>query len=78
MNELSIQDVLARRNEYNLAIPFVETQQINPFLKMSVSCICVDINERASQIFKVGSQKRGNGQWDDLYSLAKQIGRAHV
>lgn len=71
MNTLSIQNVLAQRNEYNLAIPFVETQQINPFLKMSVSLLYVDTNEQASQIFKVGSRSRGNGKWDDLYSLTK-------
>ncbi len=71
MNTLSIQNVLAQRNEYNLAIPFVETQQINPFLKMSVSLLYVDTNEQASQIFKVGSRNRGNGKWDDLYSLSK-------
>ena len=71
MHTLSIQNVLAQRNEYNLAIPFVETQQINPFLKMSVSLLYVDTNEQASQIFKVGSRNRGNGKWDDLYSLSK-------
>lgn len=71
MSDLSIQNVLAQRNNYNLAIPFVETQQINPFYKMSVSLLYVDINERASQIFKVGSRAKGNNQWENLYSLTK-------
>lgn len=71
MSALSIQNILDQRSKYNLAIPFVETQQINPFLKMSVSLLYVDTNEQASQIFKVGSRSRGNGKWDDLYSLTK-------
>lgn len=71
MSDLSIQNVLAQRNNYNLAIPFVETQQINPFYKMSVSLLYVDTDERASQIFKVGSRSIGNNRWEDLYSLTK-------
>lgn len=71
MKDLSIQNVLAQRNNYNLAIPFVETQQINPFYKMSVSLLYADMDERASQVFKVGSRSIGNNQWEDLYSLTK-------
>ena len=58
MSDLSIQNVLAQRNNYNLAIPFVETQQINPFYKMSVSLLYVDTDERASQIFKRSEERR--------------------
>lgn len=71
MSDLSIQNVLDRRNSYNLAIPFVETQQINPFYKMSVSLLYVDTNERASQIYKVGSRILNNKRREDLYSLSK-------
>lgn len=71
MSDLSIQNVLAQRNNYNLAIPFVETQQINPFYKMSVSLLYADTDERASQVFKVGSRSIGNNRWEDLYSLTK-------
>jgi len=71
MEKLSIQNVLSKRDNYNLAIPFVETQQVNPFYKMSVSLICVDTNEQASQIFKVGSWVKENNQWENLYSLTK-------
>lgn len=71
MSDLSIQNVLAQRNNYNLAIPFVETQQINPFYKMSVSLVYADTDERASQIYKVGSRGLGNDRWEDLYSLTK-------
>ncbi len=71
MSNLSIQNVLAQRNNYNLAIPFVETQQINPFYKMSVSLLYADTDERASQVFKVGSRSIGNNRWEDLYSLTK-------
>ena len=71
MESLSIQNVISRKDNYNLAIPFVETQQVNPFYKMSVSLLCVDTNEQASQVFKVGSRAKGNNQWENLYSLAK-------
>ena len=71
MENLSIQNVLSKRDNYNLAIPFMETQQVNPFYKMSVSLLYVDTNEQASQIFKVGSRTTGNNQWENLYSLTK-------
>lgn len=71
MSNLSIQSILDQRNNYNLAIPFVETQQINPFYKTSVSLLYVNTDEKASQIFKVGSRSLGNNQWEDLYSLTK-------
>lgn len=71
MQNLSIQNVLNSRDSYNLAIPFVETQQINPFYKMSVSLLYVDSSGPAGQIYKVGSRSQGNGRWEDLYSLTK-------
>ena len=71
MQNLSIQNVLNSRDSYNLAIPFVETQQINPFYKMSVSLLYVNTSEQASHIFKVGSKNLGNGRWEDAYSLTK-------
>lgn len=71
MEGLTIQDVLGQRNNYNLAIPFVETRQVNPFYKLSVSLLYADTDERASQVFKVGSRSLSNGRWDDLYSLSK-------
>lgn len=70
-NSLSIQNVLSQRNNYNLAIPFVESQQINPYYKLSVSLLMVDTNPDASQIFKVGSRSLGNNRYEDLYSLTK-------
>lgn len=71
---LSIQNVLKERNNYNLAIPFMESQQVNPYYKLSVSLIHVDTSEQASQIFKVGTKCVRNGnqdQWIELYSLTK-------
>jgi len=70
-NSLSIQNVLSQKNNYNLAIPFVESQQINPYYKLSVSLLYVDTNPNASQIFKVGSRSLGNNRYEDLYSLTK-------
>lgn len=70
-NQLTIQNVLNKKNQYNLAIPFVESQQINPYYKLSVSLLTVDTSAQAAQIFKVGSKSIGNNQWEDLYSLTK-------
>ena len=70
-NSLSIQDVLNQKNKYNLAIPFIESRQINPFLTVSVAQLWVDTDPNASQIFKVGTRITGNNKWEDLYSLTK-------
>lgn len=70
-NSLSIQNVLSQKNNYNLAIPFVESQQINPYYKLSVSLLYVDTGIDASHIFKVGSRSLGNNRYEDLYSLTK-------
>ena len=51
MSDLSIQNVLAQRNKYNLAIPFVETQQNKPFYKMSFSQLYVDTDVRTTKVF---------------------------
>lgn len=74
MNEISLQTVLEKKDNYNLAIPFTETRQINPYQKISVSLLKVDTSEQAGQIFKVGSKCVRNGrseQWIDLFSLTK-------
>ncbi|MFV0241463.1 MAG: hypothetical protein ACK5H4_15670 [Lacrimispora sphenoides] len=70
-NSLTIQTVLKQRNSYNLAIPFVESVQVNPYFKLSVSLLQVDTTEQAAQIFKVGSKSLGNNRWEDLFSLTK-------
>ncbi len=71
MQNLSIQEILSKKDNYNLAIPFMEVQQINPFYKICTSSLYVNTSERASQIFKVGSWYLGNNQWENLYSLQK-------
>ncbi len=71
---LTIQDVIGSKDQYNLAIPFLETRQINPFYKASISLLTVDISEQAGQIFKVGTKCIRQGQqerWIDLFSLTK-------
>lgn len=70
-NSLSIQDILKQRDKYNLAIPFVESQQINPYYKLSVAPLYVNLNPNALEIFKVGSRSLGNNRYEDLYSLQK-------
>lgn len=71
---LSIESVLNQKSKYNLAIPFVESRQVNPYYKMSVSLLTVDTSEDAAQIFKVGSKcvrGRNGDEWIDQYSLTK-------
>lgn len=70
-NSLSIQNVLSQKSNYNLAIPFVESQQINPYYKLSVSLLNVNTDPNASEIFRVGSRSLGRGNFEDLYSLTK-------
>lgn len=70
-NSLSIRNVLSRKSSYNLAIPFVESQQINPYYKLSVSLLNVNTDPNASEIFRVGSRILGNNRYEDLYSLTK-------
>lgn len=70
-NLLTLQDVLERKNNYNLAIPFIESRQINPFYKLNVVQIYADISETADHIFKVGSKRVGEKKFEDLYSLKK-------
>lgn len=70
-NSLTIREVLNNQRNYNLAIPFVESQQINPYYKLSVSLLYVDTNTSASQIYKVGSRHLGNDKYENLYSLTK-------
>lgn len=70
-NLLTLQDVLNRKNEYNLALPFIETHQINPFYKLNVLPLYVDTSETAEHIFKVGSKRTEENNFEDLYSLRK-------
>ncbi|MCI9101364.1 MAG: hypothetical protein HFH59_09430 [Lachnospiraceae bacterium] len=71
MNNLTIQDVLANKENYNLALPFTETRQVNPFYKISVAPVYFSADWREGQVFKVGSRSKGNDQWEDLYTLTK-------
>ena len=70
MNELSIQSVLAHKEQYNLALPFMETRQVSPLYRVTVKQVVIDTAESAGQVFKVGSKKEGNG-WTDVYALSK-------
>lgn len=71
MDGLTIKEVLDNKDSFNLALPFVETRQANPFYKISVSQVYFSVDERQSQVFKVGSRNKGNNQWEDLFALTK-------
>lgn len=70
-NSLSLETVLNNKSNYNLAIPFTESQQINPFYKISISPIFVDTSSEASEIYKVGSKRTDGNRYEDVYSLTK-------
>lgn len=70
-NSLSLETVLNNKGKYNLAIPFTESQQINPFYKISISPIYVDTSSTASEIYKVGSKKTDDNRYEEAYSLTK-------
>lgn len=70
-NSLSLQNVLNNKDKYNLAIPFMESHQVNPFYKLTVVAVYADTNETAEHVFKVGSKSIGDGKKIDLYSLRK-------
>ncbi len=75
-NQIAIQTVLDKKNQYNLVIPFVESQQINPYYKLNVSILKVDTNLAASEIYKVGTKnigrdRNGKDQWVDAFALTK-------
>ena len=70
-NSLSLETVLNNKSKYNLAIPFTESQQINPFYRISISPIFVDTSSKASEIYKVGSKRTDDNRYEDVYSLTK-------
>lgn len=70
-NALSLREVLDKKNNYNLALPFMESRQINPFYKINISLLYVDTGETASEIYKVGSRRTGEDRSENLYSLTK-------
>ena len=70
-NELTIQDVLKAKNNYNLALPFSDSRQLNPFFKLSVSMVSVDTDPSAREIYKIGSQKTEENRYEELFILAK-------
>lgn len=71
MENLTIQDVLMKKDMYNIALPFTESRQVNPFYKISISQLYFAVDGRNTQVFKVGSRSIGKGRWEDLYSLTK-------
>ena len=74
-NALTIQKVLSEKNQFNLAMPFTTSRQVNPYYKASVALLTVDTRDEAGQIFKVGSKRiegqNGRGEFVNLYSLTK-------
>lgn len=70
MNELTMSSILAHKEQYNLALPFMETRQLNPYYKVTLKQVVIDTDESAGLIYKTGSKKEGNG-YVDVYALTK-------
>lgn len=72
-NSLTVETVLSRRENYNLAFPFItELQQVNPYYKLIVSQYRVDTGPASKDFCKIGSRCVGN-KWEDLYYLEKNF-----
>lgn len=70
-NTLTIASVMDQKNKYNLALPFTESRQMNPWYRLNVSLVSVNLSGDASEYFKVGSRKIQGGGYEDLFSLTK-------
>lgn len=61
----------------NLLIPSATSIQLNPYYKCTAVKVEVNTDERAGDIFKVGSvktgEKDGKGVFDDVYALCKPL-----
>lgn len=80
--ENSLNAIQQKYSNCNLLMPMSTETQLNPFYKLTVSSVTADVSESSGDIFKVGTSKvtgpNGKDVWVDVFSPAKQIGRAHV
>lgn len=61
----------------NLLIPAATEVQLNPFYKITVMEVPVDVSEKSGDVFKVGSikvgEQNGRGIYEDTFSPAKPL-----
>lgn len=72
--ELTLANVLNHKNDFNLALPFTASQQINPFLKLTVSPVMIETDTTKGEIYKISAVNRGTYRepiWEDSYCLCK-------
>lgn len=78
MNENALQAVQKKYAGYNLLMPAATEVQLNPFYKITVMEVPVDVSENSGDIFKVGMVKDGKGPdgkdiYVDSFSPAKPL-----
>lgn len=75
----SLPDVLKMYKNYNLLVPAATNVRINPFYKIHIEEVSVDLSENGGDVFKVNSVKTGkkdsNGKeiYEDVFSLSKPL-----
>jgi hypothetical protein len=60
-----------RQEHYNVLVPTATMQQISPYHRLRVEEVKINPNPVAGDVFKVGSKKVSNKEWEDVLSLSK-------
>jgi len=74
--QYSLDTVLQRKNEFNLAIPVQVIQQVNPFYKITVTPLRPELDPAKKDIYVSGRMPVRNGnreEYVDIYSLHWQF-----
>lgn len=75
----SLQEVITAYKNYNLLVPTATDVQLNPFYKIHIEEVSVDLSENSGDVFKVDSVKTGrkdsNGRdiYEECFSLSKPL-----
>lgn len=78
-SQTALADIQQKYAGCNLLMPATTEVQLNPFYKITVMEVAVDISENSGDVFKVGSVKskekdnNGNDIWITTYSLSKPL-----
>ena len=75
----SLPEVINAYSNYNLLVPTATDVQLNPFYKIHIEEVSVDLSENSGDVYKVDTVKTGrkdsNGRdiWEEVYSLSKPM-----
>jgi hypothetical protein len=69
----SLAEIKNRYKDCNILMPVSSEVQLNPFYKYTVMEVTADTTENSGDIFKVGSVKVGDKNYEDVFSPAKPL-----